>query len=132
MNNALRFSHVSYGDELSVIKMVSMEELEEIRSYASERRWGATWTSAEALIGQVHAKTPKFLLPVFRNAAGDTEIQSLRCHIWVLLASETRLSMASLVDVAVSRFRELRSLEPEKAIPVLKRMLDCHPRSKLD
>jgi hypothetical protein len=70
---------------------------------------------------------PKLLLPAMRNAAGDTEVESLRCHLWYLPLQGPRLGSATLFDVELTRFQALRSLPEGRAAAALRILVAHHP-----
>jgi hypothetical protein len=109
----IRFSTIEMHDDYTV-KKLSMDELVAALEFARARRWGASWSSIDALRAEVDPASPKLLLPAMRNAAGDTEVESLRCHLWYLPRQGPRLGRATLFDVELS----LRSISHHMGVVV--------------
>lgn len=125
----LIFSKIDRDDVGYVVKMLTMEELVAAHEVAKERHWGAVWSSTDALRAEVDPSSPKFLLPALRNAAGDTEVESLRCHLWFLPRQVPKLGRATTFDVELARFQALREIPQDKAFAALKLLIACYPLS---
>ncbi|MEU6857938.1 hypothetical protein AB0B28_03535 [Glycomyces sp. NPDC046736] len=125
----MQYSSVELGDVDYVVKMLAMEELVAAHEVAKERHWGAAWSSTGALEAEVDSASPKFLLPAMRNAAGDSEIESLRCQLWYLPCSGPRLGRVTTFDIELARFRALREIPRDKEAAALRLLIDFHPLS---
>ena len=127
--DVIRFSHVDMDDTDYVVKMLTMDELVAAHELAKERRWGASWSSTDALRAEIDPSSPKFLLPALRNAAGETKVESLRCHLWYFPRQGPKLGRATTFDIAFTRFQALREIPQDKATAALKLLIACHPLS---
>lgn len=125
----VRFSEIGVDDVDYVVKMLTMEELVAAHEIAKERRWGAAWSSTDALRAEVDPSSPRFLLPAMRNAAGDMEVESLRCHLWFLPRQGPRLGRATTFDIELTRFRVLREVPQDKVSVALRLLIAWHPLS---
>lgn len=127
----IRFSKIDLKDQDYVVKLLTMDELVAAHEIAKERHWGAAWSSTDDLRAEVAPSSPKFLLPAMRNAAGDMEVESLRCHLWFLPRQGPKLSRATTFDIELTRFQALREIPPDKATGALKLLIACHPPSAI-
>ena len=125
----VRFAKIDRDDVDHVVKMLTMDELAAAHELAKERHWGAAWSSTDAMRAEVDPSSPKFLLPAMRNAAGDTTVESLRCHLWFLPCQGPKLSRATTFDIELTRFRALREIPQDKASAALQLLIACHPLS---
>ncbi|HEX2142946.1 MAG TPA: hypothetical protein VHG10_00405 [Glycomyces sp.] len=125
----IRFSEIDMDDVDYVVKMLTMDELVAAHEFAKERYWGAAWSSTDALRAEVDPSSPTFLLPAMRNAAGDMEVESLRCHLWFLPRLGPKLGRATTFDIELSRFRALREVPQDKTFAALRLLIAWHPLS---
>ncbi|WP_091041928.1 hypothetical protein [Glycomyces sambucus] len=125
----IRFSQVDRDDVDYVVKMLTMDELIAAHELTKEHHWGAAWSSTDALRAEVDPYSPKFLLPALRNAAGDSEVESLRCHLWFLPRQGPRISHATTFDIELARFQALREIPQDKAFAALKLLIAYHSLS---
>jgi hypothetical protein len=125
----IRFSEIDIDDVDYVVKMLTMDELVAAHELAKERHWGAAWSSTDALQAEVDPSSPKFLFPGMRNAAGDMEVESLRCHLWFLPRQGPKLGRATIFDIELTRFRALREVPQDKASAALRLLIAWHPLS---
>lgn len=125
----IRYAKVEKDDIDCVVKVLTMDELVAAHELAKERHWGAAWSSPDALRAEVDPFSPKFLLPAMRNAAGDTTVESLRCHLWFFPRQGPKLGRATTFDIELIRFRALREVPQDKASAALQLLIACHPLS---
>ena len=125
----IRFSKVEKDDIDHVVKMLTMDELVAAHELAKERHWGAAWSSTDSLRAEVDPSSPKFLLPAMRNAAGDTVVESLRCHLWFFPRQEPKLGRATTLDIELVHYRALPEVPQNKASAALRLLIACHPLS---
>ncbi|WP_169731972.1 hypothetical protein [Glycomyces arizonensis] len=114
-----------------VVKVLTIDELVAAHEFAKARHWGACWSSGDSLSAEVDSSSPKFLLPGVRNAAGDTEVESLRCHLWYLPRQGPKTGRATLLDVELARFQALRALPQDKASAALRLLIASHALSAI-
>ncbi|SDL00485.1 hypothetical protein SAMN05216298_2225 [Glycomyces sambucus] len=127
----IRYSTVSSQDDDHLVKLMKLDDLIAAHEIARTRRWGATWTTVDALLAEVDPASPKFLLPALRNAAGDTQVESLRCHLWYRPRSST-YGRATIIDVELAQFRALPTLSPAKTTTALELLVATFPLTAID
>jgi len=113
-------------------RVASREELLIINDDAEQNRFGARWSSADALRRQVSDNSIVILSPALQNDGEIDHPDSYRCFVW-FYSIATGHPAVSLLDVATSTFSGLREASSaEQLKKVARTLLDGYPLTPLE
>jgi len=123
---------IAAGDPEFSVRLASIDDLVRLTSEARAAGLSATWSSAEALLRQVHPGPKAILCPLFRNGGRQADPESFRCHVWFVGKADEQ-GRASLLDVTRSSLDRLPEVvDPVRLKKVVRVLMDGLPLSALE
>lgn len=127
-----QWSEIGPGDPELRVHLADIDDLVRINDEAERNRWGARWSSEEALRRQVKERSKCVISPVFRNGGPVDEPASVRAYVWFVDSAEGR-GRVSLIDVSETTLDDLRvATSPDVLTRVVRALLDGFELARID